>query len=384
MIKMNFETDCYGCGACVKGCPTQCISLKEDKKGFLKPYIEAEKCIDCGLCEKLCIAGFKNEHKEIHALKAMYGYNLDIDKRNGGASGGVFFELASACLKKGYLIAGCVWDDNWSPVHVLTDDIETVKRMQRSKYAQSDVSGVLDPIKKAVKTGKKVLFSGTPCQIAAVKKYVGEPENLFCVGLVCHGVASRKIWRKYLDSIRSQHGEIKNVRMREKAGIVWSKLSLFFEFEDGKQLVLSKPENGQFMQCFQERVYVSSRCLACQFKGDAIDADIILGDGWGQNEIVKSMEDGRGMSCILIKNEKALELWNKVGENFFVKEATAEVVARGNTRLISPSKKNPLTKKFYNEVEKRGTVDAGLLKKYMYINTPMAKIKKAIRTIIGR
>jgi len=384
MLKINLATECYSCGACVKVCPVQCIHLEEDDRGFLKPHIEKDKCIDCGLCEKKCIASYKNEHTEIHAMKTMYGYNLDKEKRNGGASGGVFFELATACLKKGYLVAGCIWDENWNPIHVLTENMETVKKMQRSKYAQSNVSGVFAPIKEALKGGKKVLFSGTPCQIAAVRKYVGKTDGLFCVGLICHGVASRKVWRMYLETLRKQHGEITNVRMREKSGIPWSKLSLFFEFADGKQIVLSKPENGQFMQCFQECVYISERCLSCQYKGDAIEADIILGDGWGQNAIVKSMEDGKGMSCILVKTEKGLEFWDEISGNFFTREATADLVAQGNNRIVTASKKNPLTNKFYNEVERKGIVDAELLKKYMYINTPTAKIKKVIRKLIGR
>lgn len=383
MIRINFDKECYGCGACAEVCPKKCISFKEDEKGFLKAYIDESQCINCGLCDRKCIATYKNEHNTIHSIKAMYGYNLDDAKRKNGTSGGVFLELALACLQKGYLISGCVWDENWNPIHVLTDSLETVEKMQRSKYAQSDLSGVLKPIKDALSKGKKIMFSGTPCQIAALKSFVGENDNILYVGVVCHGVASRKIWRMYLDSLSSQFGNIKQLRMREKLES-WASYGLFVEFENGKQLILSKPENGQFIQCFLERLYVSERCMSCQYKGDSISADIILGDGWGQNPVAKSLEDGKGHSCILVKSEKGEELWNEVNSKFCTKDTTAEVIAQGNPRLVSPSAPNPRSKRFYNEVEKNKYVDAALLNKYMYINTPVAKIKKMIRKVIKR
>ncbi len=218
MINIDFSKECYGCGACVEICPKNCIKLNEDNKGFLKAYIDKTQCIECGLCEKKCIATYQNTHKTIHSRKAMYGYNKDAEKRNSGTSGGVFLELAMALMKKGYKVAGCIWDENWEPKHILTDDLEVVFKMQRSKYAQSDLSCVLKPIKEAIDNGEKVIFSGTPCQIAAVKKFVGKTDNIFYIGVVCHGVASRKIWRMYLDSLVKKFGKIKELRMREKCG----------------------------------------------------------------------------------------------------------------------------------------------------------------------
>ncbi len=384
MIDINFEKECYGCGLCEAVCPKQCIELKEDEKGFLKAYIDKTKCINCGICDKKCIATYRNPGSAIHAKKAFYGYNSDPEKRNSGTSGGVFFEIAAFCLKQGFLVSGCIWDEHWNPVHVLTDNIKIVEKMQRSKYSQSNIAGVLEPIKKALNEGRKVLFSGTPCQIAAVRSFVGERKNLICVGVICHGVASRKIWRMYLDSLRNQYGEIADLRMREKSGLQWSKYSLFVEFEDGKKIILSKPENGQFMQCFQESLYVSARCTSCQYKGDSISADIIIGDGWGQNPIAKSMDDGKGLSCVLLLTQNGVELWDCINHNFIAKEATAEMVAQGNTRLILPSKKNPRTRRFYRAVKNKGVVDAELLKKYMYINTTVAKTKKIIRKFLGK
>ncbi len=383
MIKINFEKECYGCGACAEICPKKCITMKEDEKGFLKASIDLAQCIDCGKCEKVCVADHQNKSQVIRARKAMYGFNTNADKRNSGTSGGVFLELAAACFQKGFLIAGCVWDENWKPKHVLTDQWEVVQKMQRSKYAQSDLHEVLNPIKAALKDGKRVLFSGTPCQIAAVKKYVGESDNITYVGLVCHGVASRSVWRMYLDSLQKEHGTIAKLRMREKSG-GWTKLSLFVEFLNGKQIILSKPENGQFMQCFQERLYVSERCLSCQYKGESIEADIIIGDGWGQNPVAKSMEDGKGLSCILVLSEKGYALWREVEHAFCTKETEADVVVHGNPRLLTASSPNPRSGKFYREISKTKTVNATVLSKYMYINTLVAKLKCLVRKVIRR
>lgn len=385
MIKINFEKECYGCGACAEVCPKKCISMQEDEKGFLKACIDHTLCVDCGKCEGVCVATYQNTSRSIQACKALYGYNTNADKRNSGTSGGVFLELAAACFQKGYLIAGCVWDENWKPRHVLTDDWETVFRMQRSKYAQSDLHAVLNPIKAALKAGKQVLFSGTPCQIAAVKKFVGESEQILYVGVVCHGVASRRVWRMYLDSLEQENGKIKNLRMREKINRgEWYRLSVFAEFENGKQVLFSKPQAGQFMQCFQERLYVSERCLNCQYKGESIEADIIIGDGWGQNPVAKSMEDGKGLSCILVLSEKGDELWHEVEHNFYTKDTTADVVTQGNPRLVTPSQPNSRSKKFYREISETKTVNGDVLSRYMYINTPVAKLKRIVRKLIRR
>ncbi len=170
----------------------------------------------------------------------------------------------------------------------------------------------------------------------------------------------------------------------KNAGGGWTKLSLFIKFDNGQEILLKKPEKGQFMQCFQERLYVAERCMTCQYKGDAIFADIIIGDGWGQNPVAKSMEDGKGLSCVLVLTGKGEELWNEISSEFILKETTAEIIAEGNPRVVSCSRSNPRSKKFYKEVEKRGYVDAALLNKYMYVNTPVAKLKKMIRKVIKR
>lgn len=384
MIKINIDMECYGCGVCVKSCPRKCIKLQENDKGFFKANIDESMCIGCNICDRYCIASHKNRHDQLHAIKAMYGYNLDPQKRNDGTSGGVFYEIATNFLREGALVCGCVWDEKWNPVHVLTDKIEIVEKMQRSKYAQSDIYEVLDPIKVALEAGNKVLFSGTPCQISALKKYVGAPDNLFCVGLVCHGVASRKVWQKYISVLKEKYGNIKKIRMREKNGIPWEKLSLYLEFEDGRTLILSKPENGQFMQAFQERLFVSERCMTCQFKGDSIEADIIIGDGWGQNETVKSMEDGKGISCILLLTNRGVELWDKVKSNFLTHDTTTETIVRGNSRLISPARRNKRSEKFYDNVDAGKKVDETLIEKYLYKNSFEAKLKKTIKSIIKK
>ena len=161
-------------------------------------------------------------------------------------------------------------------------------------------------------------------------------------------------------------------------------MSLFIQFEDGDNIILSKPNDGEFMQCYQERLYVSDRCTSCQFKGDSIAADIIIGDGWGLNPVAESMEDGNGLSCILIMSNRGSQMWNEIKDCFTYKETETEIIATGNKRLIYPSKPNPRSNRFYKEVHKKGYVDSELLKKYMYKNTILAKAKKVARKFIKR
>ncbi len=382
MTISELNGDCYGCGACVQICPKDAICIQENERGFLDAKIEKNKCVNCGLCSAVCVKEYENSGNGIQVKKAMYGFNSNEDDRRTSTSGGIFIEIARMFIEAGDYVVGCIWDKDWMPEHVLTNDMEVVRMMQKSKYVQSNIVKVYKPMIEAIRQGKKVLFSGTPCQIAATRKVIKDENNVFYLSVVCHGVSSRGIWRKYVKWLESIHGKIVKLRMREKPISKSDDYAMYIENQEGRGILLEGPKTGQFMQCFKEGLFVSGRCNKCQFKGDSIGADIIIGDGWGADKFFDDFDDGQGVSCILIKSENGEKLWEKLQKTFAVRDIDVDLVVKSNQRLVSPAKVNRRTFKFYKKVSDRDMISEEILEKSMYVNTIEAKMKRVIRKMM--
>jgi len=193
---------CTGCSACYSICPVHCISMEEDSEGFLYPVIEKEKCTSCKRCETVCIAIIQgNERKPLHVYAAK---NLNEEIRRQSSSGGIFTLIAESVIQKGGVVFGVRFNDNWEVVHDYTETVEGLAAFRGSKYVQSRIGNTYLTAKKFLSAGRKVLFSGTPCQIAGLKAFLQiDYDNLLTIDLVCHGVPSPLVWKRYLDEIIS-------------------------------------------------------------------------------------------------------------------------------------------------------------------------------------
>lgn len=189
MIEIKDKKDCCGCSACVQKCPKQCISLKEDNEGFLYPEVDKSMCINCGLCEKVCPVLHQGESRK--PLKVYAAKNQDEEIRRQSSSGGIFTLLAEKTIQDGGVVFGARFDEHWEVKHDYTETIEGLAAFRGSKYVQSRMEDNYRKAEMFLKQGRKVLFSGTPCQVAGLKrflrKYYG---NLLTIDMVCHGVPS--------------------------------------------------------------------------------------------------------------------------------------------------------------------------------------------------
>ena len=213
MIDFFNKSYCCGCEACVQCCPKRCISMHEDKEGFLYPKVDKEACIDCGLCEKVCPIIHQAEPTE--PLSSYIAINPNEEIRLHSSSGGIFTLLAEQVIAEGGVVFGARFDENWDVVHAWTDTIEGLAPFRGSKYVQSRIGNTYKETKDFLQQGRKVLYSGTPCQIAGLKKYLRkEYDNLLTVDFICHGVPSPGVWRRYLselrESLRAERGDGKN------------------------------------------------------------------------------------------------------------------------------------------------------------------------------
>ncbi len=197
MIHIKKKGDCYGCSACVQKCPKQCISLVEDGEGFLYPKVDTVGCIDCGLCEKVCPWINRPEKfppKEVLAVK-----NRNETERMASSSGGVFIALAREVIGRGGVVFGAVFDEKWEVKHACAETLEDVRPMMGSKYVQSRIGDSYCQAERFLKAGRKVLFTGSPCQVAGLHAYLRKDyTNLLSVDFLCHGVPSPGVWRQYL------------------------------------------------------------------------------------------------------------------------------------------------------------------------------------------
>lgn len=200
MIEIKDKSQCCGCNACVQRCPKQCIAMCEDEEGFLYPEVDEAICIDCGLCENVCPV--INQADARIPLQVYAAKNTDEKIRMHSSSGGVFSILAEQTIKQGGVVFGARFDENWEVKHDYTETIDGVSVFRGSKYVQSKTGDTFKQAEQFLKQNRKVLFSGTPCQIVALKRYLKkEYENLLLVDFICHGVPSLGVWRKYLKQV---------------------------------------------------------------------------------------------------------------------------------------------------------------------------------------
>lgn len=367
MIKITDKHKCCGCTACVSVCPKKCISLSEDTEGFLYPVVDSVKCIDCGLCEQVCpvLRPVKNETEPL----VYAAINNDESVRLQSSSGGVFTLLAESVLDRGGVVFGACFDPNWNVVHDYTETKEGLTRFRGSKYVQSHVGICFTQVKTFLDSGREVLFSGTPCQVAGLKNYLRKPySNLFTVDLVCHGVPSPEVWRRYLqEAVCRVYGiKKKNVinlgeyisdisfRAKDKG---WKKYNIKIIFCNGKVEMMPFFENP-YMNVFLSDLSLRPSCYACPTKLHHAQSDITLADFWGVNEIKPDIDDDKGCGLILISCKENFDFLCKMDCKLLQQQFSSIIKYNPN---ILYAVNEPLNRKFFWAVYSR----RNLRKSYM-------------------
>lgn len=327
MIEIKDKSQCCGCNACVQRCPKQCIAMCEDEEGFLYPEVDEAICIDCGLCENVCPV--INQADARIPLQVYAAKNTDEEIRMHSSSGGVFSILAEQTIKQGGVVFGARFDENWEVKHDYTETIDGVSVFRGSKYVQSKTGDTFKQAEQFLKQNRKVLFSGTPCQIVALKRYLKkEYENLLLVDFICHGVPSPGVWRKYLKQVialtcdkntvsshlklllSERNALVEGISFRDKR-LGWQKysfsLTLSTTDESGNKNTVSLSESlneNLFMRGFLANLYLRPSCYACPANKGKSGSDITLGDYWGISSLMPDYDDDKGISAISVNTEK--------------------------------------------------------------------------------
>ncbi len=305
MIEIRDKKDCCGCEACVAACPLGCISLREDEQGFLYPVVDKGVCVDCGLCVRVCPV--LNRRASLRPLGTLAAKNTDLGTRLGSSSGGVFSLLAEKCIDDGGVVFGVQFDQKWHPVHSWTDSKEGLAAFRGSKYVQSRMGDCYREAKAFLEAGRRVLFSGTPCQISALKHSLGRDyADLLCVDLVCHGVPSPGVWRDYLASVAAPDRVITGIRFRDKSK-GWNDFRVVIRGRSGrgreKELVNDNAYLNTFVLGFLRNLYLRPSCYHCPARGGRSGSDITLADFWGIEHCLPEFYDRDGVSLVLVNSE---------------------------------------------------------------------------------
>lgn len=351
ILSTNEKNQCTGCNACVQVCPENCIILMEDKEGFYYPKIDKQKCTDCGLCLKKCVvhnSKFIRKHLN-NEPKILASWNLNENIRNDSSSGGVFTTLANHIIDNKGVVFGAAFDNNLSLHHIEADTKEKISKLRGSKYLQSKIGTTYKEAKKYLKSGRKVLFSGTPCQIAGLCLYLGKHyENLYTVGLVCHGVPSPKVFKKYTQFLEKKYNSIiKSINFRDKSK-GWKRYSTKIKFDNGF-IYCNILNKDIFMRAFLSNLCLRPSCHNCKFTNIKRVSDITIGDFWGINRYKSSLDDDKGISLLLINSKKGQEIFNECNNNLFYEECDIEKSMQHN--LKGPSIASANREKFFEELD---------------------------------
>lgn len=331
------KRNCTGCGLCASLCPTNAISMKEDKEGFIYPVIDLNKCINCNKCRMNCHI-LKNENNEEYKQKIYALKNKNINERMSSTSGGAFSILAKKVFEKKGIVYGCEMKE-YKAIHVRVDNYKDLDKIRGSKYIQSETTNIFKQVKEDLNNKKLVLFSGTPCQIGALKEFIGNNERLITVSVVCHGIMNTKLLEKHINSLELENNTtITNWKFRTKEHNDWTKSAVSYKV--GETLNTVEFTKDDLMYLYLKNVILRESCYNCKYKGNN-KADFILGDYWGIEVTNPNFADKKGVSALIINSEKGEKFAGKENLKKYatITDGNYEEFVKYNPSYISSEKK---------------------------------------------
>ena len=372
------DDTCTGCGACTSICGNEALKLLLGKEGFYRPVVDADKCVSCGLCEKACpvMNNLRSEDQPKNHPIVYAAWNRNEKIRMESSSGGAFSALAGTVLEMGGVVCGAAYSKDMSVTHICIDKKSDLSKLRLSKYVQSYIGDTFREVKEYAKQGRMILFCGTPCQTAGLRKFLRKDySNVICCDFICHGVPSPMVYRKYLEWVEEKYGKVVHINFRHKRK-GWYDALRMISLSSGKKRFLKNDDDAYWI-AFNDNKNLQMACYDCQFLGFPRIADITFADFWG---IGKSVPFGhvdeieKGVSLLIGSTNKGKELIHQSKDKLYCFERTIEEAIGRNQASVCSSTLPASRKDFYRDLE-RLTFDE-MRRKYMMpdLKTRMVKL----------
>lgn len=331
------EKSCCGCGSCFQSCPKHCITMQENERGFLLPEVDESLCVNCGLCVRSCPEIEQPKPYSVKKAYAAVARNMPMLKKS--TSGGIFGVMSLAVLNQGGVVYGCAWGDNFKAEHIRITAVDDLYLIQQSKYLQSDTANTFVQVKNDLLNNIMVLYSGTACQIAGLRKFLKqEYDNLLTVEVACHGVPSPGLFRKYIDWIEKNTGKkVSDYQFRNKEK---HKKGEHYKYcvtfaDESKKYGFSKED--AYYGSFLEGRTLRCTCYNCKYKNNERIADIMLSDYWGIEREHKDFPAQNGASAVVLCSDAAIDLFSSIKDSLIFKDSSFEQITKHNHSLVQSS-----------------------------------------------
>lgn len=379
--KVIAKKDCCGCGACANSCPKNCVEMKYDREGFLFPTIDSQKCIGCGICVKCCPVKNCSEKGSLPIFSGVL-QDADGDSLRLSSSGGAFATIARVILKRGGAVFGAAFDDALVVCHLMVLESKDLFKLQGSKYVSSDLKDSFKKIKGLLDNGRPVLFSGTPCQVAGLKSFLGKTTDLlWTIDLVCHGTPSQKLFQKYLLWLgEKRKSKVEHFIFRNKKKFGWK---IMGEYRCGGKNYVINPSCDPFYSSFLRGETFRKSCYFCRFANLKRFGDFTVGDFWGfyNDSSSLKMDAKKGMSILLVNTPRGMDLLKEIETNAKIIPMDLDAVCSGNGNLYYPSEFKPIRDEIYANID----LPFEKLRAYLYCENPvMYYIRRFRRKIVPK
>ena len=345
------KKDCCGCSACANACPKQCITMQEDNEGFLYPLVDKNLCVNCGLCEKVCPINNPIVEKPFEQKAALF-QNNDAKILRESTSGGFFSAIAQWTLDRNGVVFGAALDENLEIAHRYIEDAADLWRFRNSKYTQSRIGICFRDVRNFLKDGRLVVFSGTPCQLEGLHRFLGHDyDNLVKVDVVCHACPSPKVYRRYIEWLEKRFGQKATyIKFREKVhGYKYSTMQLQ---SDKGSFYTEGIDTDPLLRLFFNNIINRPSCYRCPAKKRYRVTDFTMWDCFDVGKFSKKLDNDLGVTRILLHTPKAIQIWNEMKMKGAHLEISAEAAVEGVKELVACVPENPVRSQFFEDLDK--------------------------------
>lgn len=378
MIQIQDKRLCTGCGVCSIVCPVNAIVLKEDQEGFEYPYINIDKCIECGKCKKVCHMHQDLKRKENAEYYA--GYLKQSELLEAVSSGGAAWALTLEVLNCGGIVYGAVQEGTDIVRHMRAQTVEEAQKFRRSKYLPSVLGNCYEEVKHDLEMDKKVLFTGTACQIAGLYAYLKtDYANLYTCDVICHGIPSMKVFRKYKEETEKKYkAEIENIVFRDKT-YGWDRNHYKIRFTDGRTIYESS-RTQLFHSGYLQGIFYRPSCGNCKYASLYRTSDVTLADFWKYEGKLKEKNENKGISLIICNSKKGKQLFEQASRVMSIEKSSKEEACRSCRHLTKTPVENKKRHKFFQLLDKKGYCYAAYMcmPKRMIIYTVIEQIRRKL------